>query len=126
VPSEQGQRDNIRLDESKNLIVVPMPYDGAFMEVFYGAWEIVLQVMARKAEMPREVELHRPAQRIVARNIVDRRDHPVNDIVEALGALAQPYLLSTRPSQLSLDLYRGGKDSGIRSIISPIARKVDR
>jgi hypothetical protein len=122
VPSEQGQRDAIYVDEMRNLIVVPMPYDAAFMEVFYSGWETVVMFCNRRAEMPTPVELHRPAQRVVARALVDRRDYPVVDVVDALGALAQPYLLQTRPAQLNLDLYRAGEGDGVRSIISPFAR----
>ncbi len=125
VPSEQGQRDSIYLDDIRNLVVVPMPYDAAFMEVFYSGWELVVQFCARRAEMPSPVQLHRPAQRLVAQALVDRRDYPVVEVIDALGPLAQPYLLQTRPAQLSLDLYRPG-ESGVRSIISPFARAVPR
>ncbi|KZE90633.1 hypothetical protein [Microbacterium sp. TNHR37B] len=37
VPASQGSGDGIRLDDSRNLVVCPVPYDGAFMEVFYEA-----------------------------------------------------------------------------------------
>lgn len=124
IPSEQGQRDAIYVDEMKNLIVVPMPYDAAFMEVFYSGWETVVMFCQRRAEMPTPVELHRPAQRMVARALVDRREYPVVEVVDALGAFAQPYLLQTKPAQLNLDLYREGEGNGdgVRSIISPFAR----
>jgi hypothetical protein len=52
VPSEEGNRDAVSLDEMKNLIIVPVPYDGAFMEVFWCAWETVIQVCHQRAELP--------------------------------------------------------------------------
>lgn len=33
VPADQGKSDLVRIEEAKNLVVVPVPYDGAFMEV---------------------------------------------------------------------------------------------
>ncbi|MFQ8432191.1 hypothetical protein [Amaricoccus sp. W119] len=122
IPSAQGEQDAIYHDEMKNLIVVPVPYDQGFMEVFYGGWETVVAFIDRRAEMPPPVLLSRPAQRHVAQALVDRRDFPVVDVVEALGAFAQPFLLQTRPAQLNLDLYRAGGGDEINSIISPIAR----
>jgi hypothetical protein len=121
VPSEHGQQDAIYHDEMKNLVVVPMPYDQGFMEVFWGGWETVVAFVDRRAEMPTPVMLSRPAQRHVAQALVERRDHPVVDVVEALGAFAQPFLLQTRPAQLNLDLYRDGRGDGINAIISPVA-----
>lgn len=123
VPSQQGESDSIFRDDLRNLVVVPLPYDAAFMEVFYSAWATVVQFMERRAEMPTAVQLYRPAQRHVAQLLVERRDFPVVEVVDALGPLAQPYLLQTTPAQLSLDLYRPGDSSEIRSIISPFASR---
>lgn len=35
VPAQQGRSDRIRRDEGRNLIICPLPYDGAFVETFY-------------------------------------------------------------------------------------------
>lgn len=35
VPAREGSDDSIRRDEMRNLIVCPLPYDHAFMEIFY-------------------------------------------------------------------------------------------
>ena len=45
VPSRQGLSDAVRRDESRNLVVCPVPYDGSFMEVFYMGWEVVLSLI---------------------------------------------------------------------------------
>lgn len=122
VPSREGQSDNVFIDQAKNLVVVPVPYDGAFMEVFLCAWEAVVQVISRRAEMPAPVQLPRPPQRELARLLVDRRDFPVVDVIEALSPLAQPYLLQTRPEQLELSLFRGEAGSDVTTVVSPYAR----
>lgn len=122
VPADQGKSDNVRLEELKNLVVVPVPYDGAFMEVFWCAWETVLQVLASDCKMPKPAALPRPAQREVARLLVDRREFPVLDVIEALDPLSQPYLLQTRPEQLELDLFRQGIDTEVNTLVSPFAR----
>ncbi len=35
VPASQGRSDKIRIDNQKNLVICPLPYDGSFMELFY-------------------------------------------------------------------------------------------
>jgi hypothetical protein len=125
VPADQGKSDLVRLEESKNLVVVPVPYDGAFMEVFWCAWETVLQVMASDCKLPKEAALPRPPQREVARLLADRRDFPVLDVMEALDPLSQPYLLQTRPEQLELDLFRPGVDTEVHSLVSPFAKAIE-
>lgn len=125
VPADQGKNDNVRLEEMKNLVIVPVPYDGAFMEVFWCAWETVLQVLASDCKMPKPAMLPRPAQREVARLLTDRREFPVLDVIDALDPLSQPYLLQTRPEQLELDLFRQGIDTEINTLVSPFARRTD-
>jgi hypothetical protein len=106
VPSREGASDAVRKDERRNLVVCPLPHDGSFMEVFYQAWGIVQQVIAADAQLPKEVALPRPAERQVARYLVDRRDFPVLDIIEVLQPLAQPELLTTEETSADLVLTR--------------------
>lgn len=96
VPSSQGLSDRIYKDERRNLIVCPLPYDGAFMEVFYSAWGIVQQFLHADAQMPKEVNLPIRSHRQVARELFQRRDFAVLDVIDALDSLAQPHLLKTR------------------------------
>lgn len=120
VPSQQGRHDAIRRDENRNLIVVPLPYDGSFMEVFYQGWQIVQQFIHADAKVPGEVYLPRPADRQVCRFMEDRRDFPVVDVLESLIPLAQPELLDTQARELDVSLTRGDEsDTGL--IIAPVA-----
>ena len=119
VPVAHGKTDNIRKDNIKNLVVCPLPYDQAFMEVFYSAWGIVQQVIHADAQMPSDVALPIPAHRQVAKEIVTRRDHPVVDVIGALAALAQPELLSTSQSKQSQTAIGQGQLM-LDGLISPV------
>jgi len=124
VPSREGNSDAIKRDDKKNLVVCPLPYDGAFMEVFYLGWEVVKQFLDADAQVPKEVNLPRPAQRQVARYLADRREFPVLDVVEALQALAQPELLETDESPAKIVLSGGTSDKiETSSIIAPQPRR---
>lgn len=120
VPSQQGQMDNIRHDDARNLVVVPLPYDGAFMEVFYQGWQIVQQFMNADAQVPREVYLPRPADRQVCRFLEERREFPVLDVLDALRPLAQPDLLETETEVADIYLRRGDEsETGL--VIAPVS-----
>jgi hypothetical protein len=95
VPCAQGAGDRIYRDELKNMVVCPIPYDGAFMEVFFKGWEVVRAFIAADARVPHEVDLPRPAARQVARYLADRREFSVLRVLNALVPLSQPGLLDT-------------------------------
>lgn len=95
VPMREGRSDSVRWDDRRNLIVCPLPYDGAFMEIFYQGWSIVKQFVAADAYVPTEAYLPRPPDRQVARFLEERRDFPVLAVIDALRNLAQPELLRT-------------------------------
>lgn len=102
VPAQQGNNDKIVKDERRNLMVCPLPYDGAFVETFYEAWILVIQFFEADAKVPKEVALPRPASRQVARLLEERREYPALDVIEALGPLAQPELLETQTNSAIL------------------------
>lgn len=124
VPSRQGRSDAIQKDDQRNLVICPLPYDGAFMEVFYSGWGIVQQFIEADANMPREVALPLPADRTVAKMLVDRRDFPVLEVLDALLPLAQPELLSTMEKYVHIFERRKGTPT-IGAAVAPIARKMD-
>lgn len=121
VPAAQGRGDLIRKDEKKNLIVCPLPYDGAFMQTFYHAWGIVQQFMHAKAQMPKEVYLPTPSHRQVAGELVRRKEHPVLEVIDALLPLAQPQLLTTDESKRPMS-RTGQGEIILDGLISPIPR----
>lgn len=119
VPCRQGRTDNVQKDDRKNLIVCPLPHDGAFMEIFYQGWAIVQHFLRADAYVPKEVMLPRAADRQVCRYLEERRDFAVVDVIEALEPLAQPELLdANQDAEVTL---RRGDDSDTGAIIAPIA-----
>lgn len=95
VPASQGRSDAVTSDDHNNLVICPLPYDGAFVETFYKAWEMVVHFLAADAKMPLESRLPRPASRTVARYLADRREFTVLEVIDALQPLSQPHLLKT-------------------------------
>lgn len=120
VPSQQGRNDAIRRDDQRNLIVVPLPYDGSFMEVFYQGWQIVQQFINADAQVPREVFLPRPADRQVCRYLEERREYPILEVLQALRPLAQPEFLATEEQNVDIQLRRG-TESNTGLLIAPIS-----
>lgn len=123
IPSLQGRDDRIQIDAGKNLVICPLPYDGAFMELFYVAWGIVQQFIAADAKTPREVNLPLASHRMVARLLEDRREFPLVDVIEALGPQAQPELLATNEEQVP-SISIGESDMELTTVIAPVSREI--
>ncbi len=103
VPAQYGRSDKIFMDDAKNLVVCPLPYDASFVELFYHAWHLVLQFINADALMPKDEFLPTPSHRQVVKELVARRDVSVLTVIEALEPLAQPYLLDTFESSVAVD-----------------------
>jgi hypothetical protein len=124
VPAREGATDRVRRDDSKNLIVCPLPHDHAFMEVFYQGWQVVRQFIEADANMPKEVYLPRQAERQVARYLEERREFLVLEVIDALRPLAQPELIQTQEQSAALVSRRETNpavDTG--AVVAPIARE---
>jgi hypothetical protein len=107
VPAKQGNSDAVRVDDARNLVVCPVPYDGEFMEVFYEAWQAVTAFLAASARIPKEVLLPQPHLREVTKMLADRREFTAVDVIEALGVYAQPHLLEGDEDTADLTQKRG-------------------
>lgn len=121
IPVRQGETDLPYKDERRNLVVCPLLHDGSFMEVFYAGWITVQQFIAADAQLPSEAALPRPPDREVARQLVQRREFPVLDVIEALRPLAQPELLHTDERSASVVLTRG-ESTVAGAVVAPEAR----
>lgn len=122
VPAREGRTDRIQKNDSKNLVVCPLPYDQAFMEVFYQGWQVVQQFIAADAKLPKEVYLPRYPERQVARYLEERRDYPVLAVIEALRTLAQPELLQTQEQSADLVSRReSNPEVETGAVVAPIA-----
>jgi len=120
VPAPQGGSDRIFKDETKNLIICPLPYDQSFMEVFYSGWGIVQQFFQAGSEVPKEVYLPLPADRQVARELHSRRKYPTVAVIDALIPLAQPEFLETQEKQKTIITQDAGS-IGTNTLIAPIS-----
>jgi hypothetical protein len=123
----RGAHDAPSLDDGRNLIVCPLPYDGAFMEVFYRGFGVVQQMLRADGQMPKEIALPNSADRQVARQLVERRDYPVLDVVDVLDPLAQPELLVTDEvdPELVVPELKAGRSQKVETggVLAPIARE---
>ncbi len=122
VPTKQGRSDRVRKDESKNLVICPLHHDEDFMQVFYEGWRIVQAFIVADAQVPREVALPRPADREVARILAERREFPVIDVIDAIGAFGQPELLATDEKQVGFQTLKGQVNTDM--VVAPISRKL--
>jgi hypothetical protein len=122
VPARDGGSDAIYLDDKRNLVVCPLPYDHAFMEIFYEGWSVVQQFITADAHMPKEVYLPRNALRQVAQYLVERREFPVVEVLEALKPLSQPELLKTEEQAAQL-VSRREDDPTVETgaVVTPMA-----
>lgn len=119
VPAKQGSSDLVKVDNDKNLVICPLPYDGSFMEIFYHAWHIVQQFLAADANLPKEVALPAPAHRYVAQELQKRRDFPIIDVIEVLSPMSQPFLLKNQTENKHVELL-GSATSMTNTVIAPI------
>lgn len=119
VPAQYGRGDQITVDKARNLVVCPLPYDGAFMEVFYAAWVIIQNFLDADAKVPAPVSLPLGPHRMVAQLLEQRRDYPVLDVVESLRPIAQPGLLQTHPTQAVTEIEAQTLADVVDTIIAP-------
>lgn len=120
VPSQHESADRIALIEDKNLMVVPLPYDGSFMQTFYRGWQIVVQFIAADATVPGEASLVKSEDRQIARFLSHRRNLPVSEVLESLQQLAQPMLFETQRETVEAFLP-DGKASVVDALVAPLA-----
>lgn len=86
-------RDDPRKDEILNLILLPLPYDGSFMELFYKSFYLVRAFLGADAHVPAEVRLPDAEDRYICRELEARRAYPILAVVEALRDMSQRDLL---------------------------------
>jgi hypothetical protein len=85
-------------DDSKNLILCPLPYRSDFMVLFGASFQIAKQLMSANAAMPKPPALVYEDDITVAEWLSSRRSYPVMAILEALSPLMQPGLLKSQVS----------------------------
>ncbi|MCK9418353.1 MAG: hypothetical protein M0R70_03125 [Nitrospirae bacterium] len=121
IGGEHGKSDKISFDESKNLVICPMPYDQSFMEVFYNAWIIIKQLIAADMRMPRSDFLSQSHEKYIAEKVVEKREMKIVDFIQYLDAISQPELLISETEIVdSTNVDGTGASSSVT--VAPIAR----
>ena len=109
---KRDARDRPKRDDDLNLIRLPLPYDGEFMEMFYKAFFLVRAFLRADAQIPKPVDLPDAEDRVLAEQLVQRRDYPLLEVIAALDAMAQRDLLEPaevedRPVNTTLSEAKG-------------------
>jgi len=92
---EKTINESPRKDDTKNLILCPLPYNASFMELFYSSFYAIKQFLTADARIPAEVALPRAEDRHVASELEARRAFPLLDVLAALEPIGQPGLLES-------------------------------
>ena len=100
VPAVADRTDAIYIDEKKNLIVCPMPYDGSFVQTFYEGRRVVQALLASNFKVPKPGILTTNAEREVARMWIERRDLTVGDALAAMETFQQQGLLRRKDERI--------------------------
>ena len=94
---QANDRDRPRRDEDLNLVRLPLPYDGAFMELFYKSFFLVKAFLQADAKVPPPVRLPDAEDRLITTELEARREFPIVEVIEVLRDMSQLPLLETGP-----------------------------
>lgn len=101
---QRNSKDVPRHDRVLNLIRLPLAYDAAFMELFYKAFFLVRQFFRADARVPTPVHLPDAEDRLLTKELEDRRVFPLLEVLDALRVIAQPDLVSAAdPRDIATD-----------------------
>ena len=89
---KKNANDNPRKDDDLNLIRIPLPYDGAFMEAFYKSFYLVRAFLKADARVPPPISLPDAEDRFITKELELRRDFPVIDVLDVIEDMSQPDL----------------------------------
>lgn len=92
---QKNKQDRPRKDDGLNLIRLPLPYDGAFMELYYKSFFLTRAFIKADAKIPSPIALPDSEDRFVTSELEKRRDYPLVEVLEVLRGMAQPDLVET-------------------------------
>lgn len=92
---KRDAKDTPRRDESLNLVRLPLPYDGEFMELFYKSFFLVRAFLKADAQVPRPESLPDAEDRFLTQELQSRRQFLAVDVIEVLRGMSQPGLIRT-------------------------------
>lgn len=87
--SDRPYRDN-----NTNLVMCPLPYDGGFMEAFYGAFFAVTAFLKADAKTPSKIVVPYAHDQHFCRLLEQNRDVPALEVISAMYQMGQPGLVT--------------------------------
>lgn len=81
-------------DDSTNLVMCPLPYDGGFMEAFYGAFFAVTAFLKADARTPSPLVVPYAHDQHFCRLLEQNRGAPVLAVIDAMYQMGQPGLVT--------------------------------
>lgn len=81
-------------DERTNLVMCPLPYDGGFMEIFYGAFFAVTAFLRADAKTPSKIIVPYAHSQYFCQLLEQNRNVPVLDVIGAMTQMGQPGLVT--------------------------------
>jgi hypothetical protein len=112
--------DRPRKDDDLNIIRLPLPYDGAFMELFYKAFFLVRAFMNADARVPPPVRLPDAEDRFITQELEARRIFGTLAVVEAIRDMSQRTLLQTAAVADVQPTATLSEEEGLRTDAAPI------
>lgn len=122
VPARQGKSDKIYVNDMKNLVICPVPYDESFMEIFYQGWLIVKYFLNCDADIPPENLLPHGVDRYMCKFLNERKKYTVMEVIKALDIIRQPHLLTSDEKEVEISLSHPDNIQ-LNSILAPISIK---
>lgn len=110
--------DTPRMDSALNLIRLPLPYDSAFMELYYKSFYLVRAFLRADAKVPPPVDLPDSEDRFITQELQARRSFPIFDVLRVLRDMSQHKLLKTEEVELiepTTTLSEAGLDGDMTS-----------
>lgn len=89
----RNDKDKPRRDDDLNLVRIPLPYDGGFMESFYKSFYLSRAFLRADARVPKPIDLPDAEDRFVTKELESRRDFAVLDVLEVIRRMSQTDLM---------------------------------
>jgi hypothetical protein len=116
----QNVTDTPRKDDALNLIRLPLPYDDAFMELFYKSFYLVRAFLRADARVPPEVDLPDAEDRFVTNELQQRAMFATVDVVRVIREMSQDGLLENQPVVSSQPTQQLSRDEGLAPAASVV------
>ena len=120
LPSSFSPTDAVRIDEQRQIVMCPLPYDGSFVASFYQAWHLMQTLVAYNFGVVPDHLLTTAPERHIAELYKQHREHTIEQVLEATSYLAQPHLLDeTTQTAISL-AFQSDVTSETSGIVAPV------